>query len=67
MAKKPKNARMGKGKGGFFRWAIRLYPGRMLLEFQGFPKLALRRVIQQCHYSYTTPPSLISTQASNAA
>lgn len=57
---------MGKGKGGFFRWAIRLYPGKMLLEFQGFPQLALRRVLQKCHYSHTTPPSLLTSQAMTA-
>jgi hypothetical protein len=67
LVKKPKNARMGKGKGGFFRWAVRLAPTLMFMEFQGFPQLALRRVLHKCHYAHTTPPTLLTNQASAPA
>lgn len=62
LSKKPKNARMGKGKGSFTRWALRIKPGRALVEFQGFPHVALRRVIERSGYTFTTPPTLVHEQ-----
>lgn len=63
LSKKAKNARMGKGKGKFVRWAIRIYPGKFICEFQGFPQQALHGIIKRCDYFFTTSPILKFTQA----
>lgn len=34
MSKKSKNARMGKGKGGFFRWSIKLPQNHVVVELR---------------------------------
>lgn len=36
LTKKSKNARMGKGKGNFLRWTIRVKGGSVLFEFKGY-------------------------------
>lgn len=54
---------MGKGKGKFCRWAIRIYPGKFICEFQGFPKQILKGLVRRCNYFFTTAPILQSSQA----
>jgi ribosomal protein L16/L10AE len=62
LVKKPKNARMGKGKGNFFRWAVRLAPSRIVIEFRGFAYKGLCYVAHRCDYNQTTSPSVLTTQ-----
>lgn len=45
ISKKSKNARMGKGKGGFVRWIFRLQQGVTLVEFLGIPFYRLKHIL----------------------
>ena len=62
ISKKYKNARMGKGKGSFFRWSIRLRPMLCFMEFFGFHPLVLRSVISKSRHWYTSDPQLAVKQ-----
>lgn len=42
ISKKSKNSRMGKGKGKFVRWASRIRPNYILLEFYGWTHCQLK-------------------------
>lgn len=44
ISKKSKNARMGKGKGSFSRWLIKLDEGHTLMEFKNIPLLRLLKL-----------------------
>ena len=41
VSKKSKNSRMGKGKGSFNRWIIKLSQGHVLMEFENVDKTRL--------------------------
>jgi len=45
ISRKSKNSRMGKGKGSFERWVIRLKQGFILSEFIGIPKYRLNKIL----------------------
>ena len=45
ISRKSKNSRMGKGKGSFERWVIRVRQGFILSEFIGIPKYRLQKII----------------------
>jgi ribosomal protein L16/L10AE len=63
ISKKGKNARMGKGHGAFFRWAIRLRPHAVFISFLGLSPYALKRVAHRLNYWLPVPVSLLTTQA----
>jgi len=41
---------MGKGKGSFFRWSIKLKPMMSFIEFFGFHPLVLQRIMLKAMY-----------------
>lgn len=44
ISKKSKNSRMGKGKGAFTRWLIKLNQGHVLMEFKNVDSLRLKKL-----------------------
>ena len=44
ISKKSKNSRMGKGKGAFTRWVIRLNQGHVLMEFNNINTIRLKKL-----------------------
>ena len=44
ITKKSKNSRMGKGKGGLYKWIIRLSKGFKLIEFNNINKNRLNKL-----------------------
>lgn len=46
ISKKSKNSRMGKGKGSFSRWLIKLNEGHTIMEFKSVPLLRLKKLQQ---------------------
>jgi ribosomal protein L16/L10AE len=59
LSKKGTNARMGKGHGAFFRWAIRLYAQAPFLFFKGFNRHALKRFLRRLDYLMPLRPYLV--------
>jgi hypothetical protein len=47
ISKKSKNSRMGKGKGSFFGWLIKLQQGHTIIEFSNINDLRLQKL---CKY-----------------
>jgi ribosomal protein L16/L10AE len=45
ISRKSKNARMGKGKGGFIRWVFRIQKGVVLTEFLGISYYRLIKIL----------------------
>jgi hypothetical protein len=66
ISKKSRNARMGKGKGAFFRWAIKIKPLICFVEFFGFPKALLSTILKSSLFGYNLKPSLYSKQVAVA-
>lgn len=62
ISKKPKNSRMGKGKGSFFRWSIKLKPMLCFIEFFGFHPLVLQRIMLKAMYWFTQKLNLYVKQ-----
>lgn len=50
ISKKSKNSRMGKGKGNFFRWTIRLPRNFVLLEFKTLNRFRARFLAKAIKY-----------------
>lgn len=50
LTKKSKNSRMGKGKGGFVRWAIRVKQNNKLLETRNIPLLFLKILVSKIQF-----------------
>ena len=44
VSKKSKNSRMGKGKGAFIRWMIKVNQGSTLLEFKNLNNIRLKKL-----------------------
>ena len=44
VSKKSKNSRMGKGKGAFIRWMIKINQGSTLLEFKNINNIRLQKL-----------------------
>ena len=44
VSKKSKNSRMGKGKGSFMRWIIRLNQGHTIMEFNNINTIRLKKL-----------------------
>lgn len=55
ITKKPKNARMGKGKGMFIRWCSILPGGFMLIELYGFQYKQVRKYAARLERRLKTP------------
>lgn len=62
ISKKPKNSRMGKGKGSFFRWSIRLKPMVCFMEFYGFHPLVLHKILLKAKHWFTENPNIYTKQ-----
>jgi hypothetical protein len=62
ISKKYKNARMGKGKGSFARWSIKIKPMLCFMEFFGFHPALLKRILQKSNYWFTVRPYLYTRQ-----
>lgn len=62
ISKKYKNARMGKGKGSFARWSIKLKPMLCFMEFFGFHPLLLRRILMKSTHWFNCKPNLYTRQ-----
>lgn len=45
VSRKSKNSRMGKGKGAFLRWMIKINQGSTLLEFNNINSIRLKKLI----------------------
>lgn len=66
ISKKGKNARMGKGHGAFFRWAIRVPPHTLLLSLRGLSVYGGQRLIRRLGFFFTIPPHLLTSQSATA-
>jgi ribosomal protein L16/L10AE len=67
ISKKSKNARMGKGHGSFFRWAIRLYPNIPFISFRGISKYSLLIVLRRIRFLFSIHPYLLSSQSKSTS
>ncbi len=53
---------MGKGKGSFARWSIKLRPMLCFMEFFGFHPSLLKRILIKSSHWFTSKPSLCIRQ-----
>lgn len=60
ISRKSKNSRMGKGKGSFERWVIRLKQGFILSEFIGISKYRLTQVLIKFNKKFNMKLCLVS-------
>lgn len=54
VSKKSKNSRMGKGKGRFFRWVIRITKNTIFLELNIICNYILKSFIKKINYKFIT-------------
>lgn len=67
ISKKSKNARMGKGHGSFFRWAIKLYPNVPFVSFKGIGKYSLLIILRRLRFLFSVHPYLLVTQSKSVS
>lgn len=65
LSRKSKNSRMGKGKGSFERWVIRITQGCILAEFLGISQYRLKQVLAVLNKKFNTKFYLISSNLKN--
>lgn len=59
ISRKSKNSRMGKGKGSFERWVIRLKQGFIISEFLGIPKNRLKLILNKFNKKFNMKMYLV--------
>ncbi len=52
VSKKSKNSRMGKGKGSFFRWVVKIKKNTIFLEVITISNLILKNFIKKINYKF---------------
>ncbi len=60
ISKKSKNSRMGKGKGSFTRWVVRIRQGYTLAEFLGVPKYRILKILTKFNKKFSMKLCLVS-------
>lgn len=51
ITKKSKNSRMGKGKGGFLRWAFLVFKKSIIIEFYGLNLFRLKKIVKAWNFT----------------
>jgi large subunit ribosomal protein L16 len=65
ISRKSKNSRMGKGKGSFERWVVRLKQGHILSEFIGIPKYRLNLILCKFNKKFNMKLYLVDNLKTN--
>ena len=60
LSKKSKNSRMGKGKGKFLRWVIRIPANYVILEFFGWSSYSLQKICSKINKKNNLSTKLFS-------
>lgn len=65
ISRKSKNSRMGKGKGSFERWVVRLKQGHIVSEFVGIPKYRLNLILLKFNKKFNMKLYLVNNVKMN--
>lgn len=65
ISRKSKNSRMGKGKGAFIRWVVRLKQNHILSEFKGISVYRLKKVLIKFNKKFNCQLFLVNNNKQN--